>query len=102
MNKSEILKKFRQKINDNKSILKLDTSKINNVVTKSEIKNTPLLKAYYIDTMGLDDKDDVIDIDIFKIKNGNITLYFGLSSDFIDKHNLNVVSTPLGDAVLID
>ena len=102
MNKSEVLKKFRQKINDNKSILKLDTSKVSNIVTKAEIKNTPLLKAYYQDTVGLEDEDDVIDIDVFKLKNGNTVLYFGLSSDFINKHNLNVVSTPLGDAVLID
>lgn len=71
-------------------------------VTVEEIKNTPLLKAYYQDTLGLDTDDQIIDIDIFKVKNGRTIIYFGINSEFLDKKGINVLTTPIGDAVLID
>lgn len=114
MKKIDILKKIKQQtsnaniqkqgvVENLHTQIRFNPSQIKSkTVTVEEIKNTPLLKAYYKDTLGLDTDDQIIDIDIFKVKNGKTIIYFGINSEFLDKKGINVLTTPIGDAVLID
>lgn len=110
-NKLKILKQIKRKTQaalatqccPQASVNKLNVSGlVSPVVTKSEMFKSPLLKAYYKDTLGLDDSGDIIDIDIFKVKHKGESFYFGVNSDFLDKEGLHVLSTPIGDVFLVE
>ena len=110
-NKLKILKQIKRKTQaalstqccQQASVNKLNVSSlVSPVVTNYEMFKSPLSKAYYNDTLGLEDSGDIIDIDIFKVKHKGESFYFGVNSDFLDKEGLHVLSTPIGDVFLVE
>lgn len=101
MSKNQILQKIKSRITPSDKLRNVIGRPVN-VISTEEIKNSPLLKAYFINSIDVEDGDNFIELEVFKVKLNPNSFYFAISSDYLVKNKLNIITTPVGLVALMD